>query len=216
MYLRFAIVLDLVKDDPRVLHYSSVAVGIKQNIMIVVHCFVNMSVLADDDIVIEAPNKSLGDLGLVLCIECRGASVVLWHFVVDFDKLAAHRQNVFDDIAVEEIFQTLLIHIDTRTQCLGSVIRVQRINRLNVIGRRAEKPLPSGTGRSTVMEGAREHRPLDTVDDGKHYHVACVAERYPLDYGILPHRVYGQVGSHATRLSDCALKGDVTLTRWLE
>lgn len=69
-------------------------------------------------------------------------------------------------------------------------------------------------GSGTVMEGAREHGPLDTVDGGKHYHIACVVERYPLDYGILPHRVYGQVGSHVTRLSDCALKRGVTLIRW--
>lgn len=78
-----------------------------------------------------------------------------------------------------------------------------------------KKPLASGMGSGTVMEGAREHGILDTVDGGKHYDNACAAETCPLDDGIQPHTVYGQVGRHATRLSECALKRGVTLTRWL-
>lgn len=123
--LRFAMVLGLTKDDSRVLYISNVAVGINQNIVIVVHCFVNMTILADGNVVIEAPSKSLGDLGLVLGIECRGVGVALRHFAVDFDDLAAHPQNLFDDIAVGDTIQTPLVHIDTRMQCFGSVICLQ-------------------------------------------------------------------------------------------
>lgn len=88
-----------------------------------------MTVLADDNIVIEATNKTVGDVGFVLGIECRGVSVALWHLVVDFEDLAAHPQNLFDTIAVEESIYTLSVHIDARTQCLGSAIRVERMKR---------------------------------------------------------------------------------------